>query len=188
MNSSHMTTKIVQPNRNRRLLYRSRLVNFLHDQLEHKLIVISASAGYGKTSLLIDFAHETSLPVCWYSLDDSDRDPHVFLEYLTATVNRRFPNIGEQAQQVLTHGETTRDFDAVVGVLINEIQENAKPFVIVLDDYHTIAESEAINHIVETLLLLLPDQVHLIISSRDAAYPVTPDTVTSPATSCWTWR
>lgn len=166
MNSSYMTTKIVQPNRNRRLLYRSRLVNFLHDHLEHKLIVISASAGYGKTSLLIDFAHETSLPVCWYGLDDSDRDPHVFLEYLTATVNRRFPNIGEQAQQVLTHGETTRDFDAVVGVLINEIQENAKPFVIVLDDYHTIAESEAINHIVETLLLLLPDQAHLIISSR----------------------
>lgn len=167
MNSSRAITKIVQPKRSRRLLNRSRLVNFLHDHLEHKLIVISASAGYGKTSLLIDFAHETPLPVCWYSLDDSDRDPQVFLEYLTATVNRRFPNIGEQAQRVLTGGETAYDFDAVVGALINEIQDNlATPFVIILDDYHSIAESDAINHIVETLLFLLPEKVHLIISSR----------------------
>lgn len=167
VNSPRALTKIVLPNRSRRLLYRPRLVNFLHDHLEHKLIVISASAGYGKTSLLIDFVHETSLPVCWYSLDDSDRDPQVFLEYLTASVNRQFPTIGEQAQRVLASGEPAPGFDAVVGALINEIQDNlTKPFVIVLDDYHTVAESEAVNHIVETLLFLSPATVHLIISSR----------------------
>jgi ATP/maltotriose-dependent transcriptional regulator MalT len=167
VNSSRAITKIVLPNRNRRLLHRPRLVNFLHDHLEHKLIVISASAGYGKTSLLLDFAHETSLPVCWYSLDDSDRDPHVFLDYLTATVNRQFPTIGEQAQRALASGDTAPGFDAVVGALINEIQDNlTAPFVIVLDDYHAVAESEAVNRIVESLLFLLPQTVHLIVASR----------------------
>jgi len=157
----------VQPSRSRRLFRRGRLVNFLYDHLDRKLIVISASAGYGKTALLIDFASETALPVCWYSLDASDNDPHVFLEYLIATINHRFPQIGEQARRVLTSGESARDLEAVVRALVNELQtEITEPLIIVLDDYHAIAESDPINHLLDMFLALLPAQVHLIISSR----------------------
>ena len=167
MISPRVVTKIVQPSQSRLLLHRPRLVDALHQQVHRKLIILSASAGYGKTALLVDFARETTLPVCWYQLDASDRDPQVFLEYLIATIHRRFPNVGERAQAVLESGTGFCDPDAVIGALVNEIQEKiSDPFVVVLDDYHAVAESEAINHILDTLLLLLPEKVHLILSSR----------------------
>jgi LuxR family transcriptional regulator, maltose regulon positive regulatory protein len=173
MISPRVVTKIVQPSRSRLLLHRSRLVDFLHQQIYRKLIILSGSAGYGKTALLVDFAHETNLPVCWYSLDASDRDPQVFLEYLIAAIYRRFPDVGARAQAVRSSGAGSGDCNAVtevtlvIGALITEIQENiSDPFVIILDDYHTVAESEAINHIIDTLLLLLPEKAHLILSSR----------------------
>lgn len=167
MISPHVVTKIVQPSRSRLLLHRSRLVDFLHQQNHRKLIILSASAGYGKTALLVDFAHETTLPICWYQVDASDRDPQVFLDYLIAAIRRPFPDVGERAQALLGGGTGSFDSDLVIGALITDIQENIRdPFVIILDDYQTVAESEAINHIMDSLLLLLPEKAHLILSSR----------------------
>jgi len=165
--SPRVVTKIIQPHRSRWLLHRSRLVDSLHRQIHRKLIILSAPAGYGKTALLVDFVHATTLPVCWYQLDAADRTPRVFLEYLIAAIHRRFPKVGERAQAVLGSGACSFDSDAVIGALVTEVQENiAASFVIVLDDYHTVAESEAINRIVDSLLLLLPEKAHLLLSSR----------------------
>ena len=165
--SPRVVTKIVQPSRSRLLLHRSRLVDFLRQHVHLKLIILSASAGYGKTALLTDFAQDTTLPVCWYQLDASDRDPQVFLEYLIAAIHRRFPKVGERAQTVLGSGTDACAGDLVIGALSTEIQENIPdPFVIILDDYHTVAESEAINHLMDTMLLLFPEKAHLILSSR----------------------
>ena len=82
--TSIIRTKVLVPGKRRDLLHRSRLVDFLHEHIDRKLILLSAAAGYGKTSLLIDYVHDTDLPVCWYSPDDWDRDPRVFVEYLVA--------------------------------------------------------------------------------------------------------
>ncbi|CAG0960232.1 partial HTH-type transcriptional regulator MalT, partial [Anaerolineales bacterium] len=175
MVSSRAVTKIVQPSRSRLLLHRTRLVEFLHQHLDRKLILISASPGYGKTSLLIDFAHETKRPVCWYSLDASDGDPQVFLDYLVAAVNRRFSRVGEKTRSILDSGRgVTADLESITGVLeaaigmwVTEMQETiAEPFIIVLDDYHIVADSAAINHLVELLLAYLPEKAHLVIASR----------------------
>ncbi len=171
---SRAVTKIVQPSRSRLLLHRPQLVDFLHRRLDCKLVLICASAGYGKTSLLIDFADATQLPVAWYSLDSSDGDPQVFLEYLIAAIQHRFPQTGVEPQRILTSCTVNCDveskaaaFDAVVGALVTEMHEKiADHFAIVLDDYHIVDESAEINRLVDLLLAYLPEKAHLIISSR----------------------
>jgi len=62
--------------------------------VDRKLTLISAPAGYGKTLLLTDFAHDTHMPVCWYALDESDRDPALFLATLVAAIGRHAPDLG----------------------------------------------------------------------------------------------
>ena len=76
---STIITKVVVPKKKSGFLTRPRLLDFLDEHVQRRLILISAPAGYGKTALLVDYAHQTDIPVCWYSLDESDRDPRLFL-------------------------------------------------------------------------------------------------------------
>lgn len=159
--------KVALPSRSRRLLHRSRLVDFLHDHIDCRLVIVSAPTGYGKTSLLIDFAYETPSPVCWYSLEPLDHDPQVFLEDLIASIQTRFPAVGERAQKALASGTTTENFDAVIGALANEIQKNiTSRFVIAFDDYHQVADADGINRLINLLLARFPSKVHFVIASR----------------------
>ena len=84
-------TKIRIPRRRHDLLLRHRLIDAIHTHLDRKLILISAPAGYGKTTLLTEFANDTELPVCWYTLDPFDRDFHIFLEHMIGAIAHRFP-------------------------------------------------------------------------------------------------
>ena len=167
MDSPRAITKILLPGRRTNLLHRSRLVDFLHEHIEQKLLLVSASAGYGKTSLLVDFAHDTALPVCWYSLDASDADPKTFFEYLLASLRRQFPNVGTRTLRLLADPGVLRDIEVIVGTLVTEIHEAvAGFFVLILDDYQAVEESDEINHILDTLLRLMPETMHVILSSR----------------------
>ncbi|HEX7589128.1 MAG TPA: tetratricopeptide repeat protein, partial [Anaerolineae bacterium] len=167
MDSPRAITKILLPGKRTNLLHRPRLVDFLHEHIELKLLLVSASAGYGKTSLLVDFAHETTLPVCWYSLDASDADPKTFFEYLLASLRRQFPNFGARTLGLLDDPGILRDIEVIVGTLVTEIHETiAGFFVLILDDYQTVEESDEINHILDTLLRLMPETMHVIVSSR----------------------
>lgn len=161
------TDKVVPPRRSGRLLHRSRLVDFLHDHINRRLIIVSAATGYGKTSLLIDFCYETPVPVCWYSLEPLDRDPQVFLDHLMASIRYRFPVVGERAQKALASGTTPENFDAVISTLANEIHKHVSSrFIIAFDDYHHIADADSINRLINLLLARFPSQVHFIMASR----------------------
>jgi LuxR family maltose regulon positive regulatory protein len=164
---SIIKTKILTPGRRPELLHRPRLVDFVHEHIDRKLILISAAAGYGKTSLLSDYAHDTDLPVCWYSLDEWDRDPRVFLEYLVASIRGRFPNFGERtlgASQEGVHSEAMR---SIVGALVNEMYEAIPEyFALVIDDYHLISDGEEVTSLFSTLLRHLPENCHIILASR----------------------
>src|SRR3972149_7217756 len=88
-------TKIVPPRRRVGLLHRPRLVDFLHENLNRKVLLISAAPGYGKTTLLVDFLQEAELRFTWYSMDASDADPWTFVSHLAASVIQAFPETRE---------------------------------------------------------------------------------------------
>ena len=83
-------TKIVLPRRRSDLLSRPRLVTLLEDLLDFRLVILIAPAGYGKTFLLVDFAHHLQWPVCWYALDALDRDAYRFCSHFGLSA-RAFP-------------------------------------------------------------------------------------------------
>ncbi len=94
-------TKILIPQRRKELLSRPRLLELLSDLLDFRLIIIAAPAGYGKTSLLIDFAHQFDWPVCWLSLDPLDNDLYRFLSHFLFSIKKQFPEFGDEAIKIL---------------------------------------------------------------------------------------
>jgi ATP/maltotriose-dependent transcriptional regulator MalT/DNA-binding SARP family transcriptional activator len=160
-------TKVLVPRKRPDLLSRARLVDFVHEHIDRKLILISASAGYGKTSLLTDYAHDTDLPVCWYSLDEADRDPTVFLEYLVASIRERFPHFGTRTLGALQGGGRTEGLRPVVGAMVNEIYEVIPDyFALVIDDFHLVSDSDELTSLLSFLLRRLPESCHILLASR----------------------
>jgi LuxR family maltose regulon positive regulatory protein len=160
-------TQILAPKKRPDLLHRPRLVDFVHEHIDRKLLLISASAGYGKTSLLVDYAYDTDLPLCWLSVIESARDPRVFLDYLIAAISQHFPEFGQRSRRLLRGSETLTDPALLVGTLVNEIYETIPDyFVVAVDDYHLVDSSRAVNLVLDTLIQHLPENCHFIISSR----------------------
>jgi LuxR family maltose regulon positive regulatory protein len=165
--TSIIRTKVLVPGKRRDLLHRARLVDFVHEHIDRKLILIAASAGYGKTSLLTDYAHDTDLPICWYSLDEWDRDPRVFLEYLVASIRERFPEFGARALAALNEGIRAEGPRSVAGTLVNEIYESIPDyFALVIDDFHLISDSREVTSLFSFLLRRLPENCHILLASR----------------------
>lgn len=165
--TSIIKTKVLVPGRRRDLLHRARLVDFIHEHIDRKLILISAAAGYGKTSLLTDYARDTGLPVCWYSLDEWDRDPRVFLEYVVASIRERFPEFGERTLAALDEGIRAEGPTSVGGTLVNEIYESIPDyFALVIDDFHLISDAKEVTSLFSFLLRRLPENCHILLASR----------------------
>lgn len=168
--------KLLIPQRPPHLVSRSHLTKRLHRIVRHRLIMLVAPAGYGKTALLSDFANDsTAPPVCWYSLDHFDEDPWVFLDYLTLTIARRFPGATEQTAMLLNR-PTHISFETVVASLVRDISAIGRDLVIIFDDWHLIDHVAAINLTVVRLLRQCPN-CHVVLASRSA--PSLPDLLPS---------
>src|ERR687884_280561 len=165
---SLVSTKL-QPSKARpRLVARSRLTAKLEREPGRKLTLISAPAGFGKTTLLVEWLRERAGGegyVAWVSLDEGDNDPVRFLSYLVAALRRTGEEgFGEGVLAALRSPEPPR-MEAVLGTLVNELADLPGEVAIILDDYHTI-DSESVHWIVSFLLEHLPGSAHLVISSR----------------------
>lgn len=161
-------TKIVVPRRREEILTRPRLLEMMFEFLDKKLILVSAPAGYGKTSLLIDFHHHCDLPFCWLSLDALDRDPQRFASYFIEALEEKFPNFGRRTSEILNSITSISDgMESLVVTLVNDIYDNIpQHLVLVLDDYHLIGDVPVIQNFLNRFIQLVDENCHLIISSR----------------------
>jgi LuxR family transcriptional regulator, maltose regulon positive regulatory protein len=161
-------TRILLPRRRSDLMSRERLLTLLYDLLDNKLTIVAAPAGYGKTTLLIDFANHIEYPVCWYAIDPLDRDPQRFLAYFISALNLKFPRFGERSMAALT-ASLQGDFnlDHLTTIIINDAYENiSEHFVIVLDDYHLVDGSKPVDQFVSRFIQDVDENGHMFIASR----------------------
>ena len=161
-------TKIIVPYRRQELLSRPRLLESMKSLLDNKLLLLSAPAGYGKTSLLIDLAQNSKMPVCWLSLDQLDRDPQRFLAYLIASLAEQFPRIGEASRPQLNRLKSIeQDAESLLVTLTNEIYDQiVEDFLLIIDDFHLLDEFPVISALVNRFLELVVENCHVLLSSR----------------------
>src|SRR5829696_2839047 len=150
------------------LVARLRLTATLEREPGRKLTLISAPAGFGKTTLLVEWLRERAGGegyVAWVSLDEGDNDPVRFLSYLVAALSRTVgEEFGEGILAALRSPGPPR-MEAVLGACVHGLADVPGEVTVVLDDYHVI-DSESVHRIVCFLLERLPENVHLVISGR----------------------
>ncbi len=176
-----MQTKLQPPQVKGKVLRRERLLNLLKENLDKKLILICADAGYGKTTLLAQLCSEIDKPFMFYDLDTSDNDLATFFNYLVSGMQRHYPEFGQRTEGIIPQ---TRNIEILVGTFINEFVEHCRflsspltgedkgggekspHFYIILDDYHHLQQNKEIGNALDYLLRHIPPNLHLIISSR----------------------
>ncbi|MDQ6673598.1 MAG: AAA family ATPase, partial [Chloroflexota bacterium] len=137
----------------------------LKEGLHRKLTLISAPAGFGKTTLVSAWAAGSDRQVAWLSLDDTDNDPTRFLIYLVAALRTIMPTIGEALLDVLESPQPPPT-ESILTALINELTNLPRPSVLVLDDYHVI-DAQPVDAALTFLVDHLPPQMHLVIATRE---------------------
>ena len=169
-----LATKFFIPSSSHMLIPRSRLTALLNKSLECPLTLISAPAGFGKTTLLSTWIR--SLPsdhprVAWVSLDEGDNEPVLFWMYALTALDSQQPGL---CAQLVTYLQTQQapPLRSVLQVLINRLAEQSEQFFLVLDDYHLVNE-QAIHTSLTYLAEHLPPQLHLILATRaDPPLPI----------------
>src|SRR4028118_479014 len=132
-----LATKLYVPPPQPRVVPRPRLIERLNEGLHRKLTLVSAPAGFGKTTLLSDWLAGCQRPAAWLSLDERDSDPTRFLSYVVAALQTIAPNIGEGVLGTL-QSPRPPPTESILTALLNEIVTVPDNFVLVLDDYHAI--------------------------------------------------
>lgn len=165
-----LRTKLLPPRPAPELLKRPRLINKLKANLTQPITLVSANAGYGKTTLVGDFIRQHVEKFVWYQLDHTDSDPLVFLAYLCFGISQQIKDYGVALSGYLQQSpdELAGNPEKAVDLLLNEVLEKVdQQLVIVLDDYHHLGKETPVHKIVDRLLAYLPDVLHIIIISRE---------------------
>ncbi len=162
-----LQTKLYIPPLRPALVPRPHLIEQLNHglQLGHKLTLISASAGFGKTTLASEWVAAGRQPVAWLSLDEGDNDLSRFLAYLVAALQTIVPVVGEGVAAQL-HSPQPPPIESILTTLLNDVTAVPSNTVLILDDYHVI-DDQAVDDALAFLLEHLPPPLHLVIVTRE---------------------
>lgn len=162
-----LLTKVRPPQRRKDVLRRVRLIDILHQNLHRKLTFVSAPAGYGKTTLLVDFAADVDAIVFWYRIGPEDNDLVQFVHHLVASFQQQIPQFGQAIEDKLNTLGSSPDSATLAIDFINEVEQRVEDFsLLVLDDYHLAGENQQIVDFIENFLEHLPDKLRILIGSR----------------------
>jgi LuxR family maltose regulon positive regulatory protein len=162
-----LTTKLYVPPPRPKVVLRPHLINHLNEGLAIgcKLTLISAAAGFGKTTLVSEWIAASGRPATWLSLDENDKDVNHFLIYLTSALQKISSNVGLEALELLRSPQPS-PIESILTTLLNEINNIPDSFIFVLDDYHVI-DDKSVDDALTFLIEHLPPQMHLVIATRE---------------------
>ena len=167
-----LATKLYLPPARQTLVDRPVLLNQLKEGLRGKLTLVSAPAGFGKTSLVTAWRKETDTPLAWVSLDEEDNEPARFLDYLIGALQTVDEDLGDESAKLLQSRANTPPLKVVLTSLLNEINAYDKEFVLAFDDYHVITE-HGIHEALSFLIERLAPHAHALIATRsDPPFPL----------------
>jgi len=158
--------KVRPPERRAEIVHRERLLEMLSEAAAQRIAIVSAPAGYGKTTLLQDFVQRADKQACWYGLDDRDRDLKTFLRYFVAAGQQVFADFGPQLAAAIKAGGPGSPEEASE-LMVKACGEPQEEYVFVLDDFHSLdAAPDDTRKAVEGWLYRLPQGCHVVLGSR----------------------
>jgi LuxR family maltose regulon positive regulatory protein len=165
-------TKFSRPPSRPEFVERPRLLDRLAQAIEqHRIILVSAPPGFGKTTLATQWLERQHVPAAWLALDNSDSDPERFVRYLIAAIEDGTPQRLPKSSTLLT-ATAPLPFDYVCEVLVSELAAAETRLILVLEDYHAV-QSTAIHGLIERLVQMMPPSMQVIVLSRvDPPWPL----------------
>jgi LuxR family maltose regulon positive regulatory protein len=162
-----LATKLRQPALPAKRVERPLLIQTLNDGLEsgRQITLVSAPAGFGKTTCVSEWASTLAYPVSWLSLDSADNDPGRFFAYLIAALQAIDENLGTEIEGVLRSGEIPPS-EVIATHLINDVLRTERRFLLVLDDFQVI-QDEFVLQVLEKVVANLPHPLHLVLLTRE---------------------
>jgi LuxR family maltose regulon positive regulatory protein len=157
--------KMVTPVIKSKLVHRSHLINKIEKGIEHGFVLVSSPPGYGKTTLVADWAHHSKTPVAWLSLDAYDNDQLIFNRYLKQLLDKTFFSTSPSQINLPVEPNSIGEYPTLLATFINSFSESTTDFTLVLDDYHVI-KNQKIHESIIYLLDHFPAHLRLIILTR----------------------
>ncbi len=172
MKRSILFTKLQRPPVAPDIVPRDRLLDRLNAGLQRPLTLISAPAGYGKSTLASRWAAGCDYPNAWVSLEESDSDLQMFLSYVLAAIQMLFPRTKFRTEAILETSQMPPAAD-LARHLLNDLNQISEPFKLVLDDYHRIQRGSPVNDLLDEFLAYPPRGMHLVLLTRhDPSLPI----------------
>ncbi len=164
-----LRTKYIAPVLQDELVHRPRLLERLNASGEQQVILVSAPAGYGKTTIVAEWLAVKEGPVAWLTLSETENEPSLFVQYLLAAFSEALPNRRLRILDIFTDAQLPPS-SQIASSFVNELHDILKamgssPIYLVLDDYHLITDP-VVHEFVSTIILHKPTQLRMVVVSR----------------------
>ncbi|MDW0116960.1 BTAD domain-containing putative transcriptional regulator [Sporosarcina thermotolerans] len=164
-----LLSKLMPPTPSATYMRRASFVKKMKMAEKVKLTLLHSGAGYGKSSGLAAYFHDTRALYSWFSVTEADDDILPFITYLTESIRRVCPHFGDSLSEWDDPDIYPRELylERWLALFMNELFELEKPFFIVIDDFHYVDHVFQINYLIEKMIGLLPPQIHLVVATRN---------------------